>query len=325
MPNSTPLDHLRNRPPMQWLRERDIDLLVCSELHSDGPLRQRFVGGWSNGVAKFDGAWVSYTEADGETDIVASFKSGPNSLVLLIENKIDAEFQPDQPERYRKRAQRWKACMSPGDEVETVLLAPDDYFENEGSETFDQQVSYEAVIALLGNSSDQRTRFLAHTLKNGIESYKQGNKPEHSEAATQVWNKIWEMANVVVPQLRMRKPDSKSTGSGSISFLDAEGVSNTETRGKAKIVYKLLRNNADIQFSNTMVATLRKAVGGLLLADMTVAQANKSASIRIKVPAVDLNKPPDGQEESIMEGLQAAERLRRFFIEKRLLDLVPLA
>jgi hypothetical protein len=311
---------------MRWLRERDIDLLVCSELHLDGgPLQKLFVGEWNDGVAQLDGAWVSHWEDGYEIDIVASFKSGSRTLVLHIEDKIGAVFQPDQPERYRKRAQRWKDSMSAWTEVETVLLAPADYFTNEGSETFDRRVSYEKVIALLGDSSDHRTRFLAHALKNGIESYKQGNKPEHSEAATQVWNKIWEMANVVVPQLRMRKPDSKSTGSGSISFLDAEGVSNTETRGKAKIVYKLLRNNADIQFSNTTVATLRKAVGGLLLADMTVAQANKSASIRIKVPAVDLNKPPDGQEESIMEGLQAAERLRRFFIEKRLLDLVPLA
>ena len=111
MTNSTPLDRLKNRPPMQWLRERDIDLLICSELHSPGPLWDLFLGGWNSGVAEFDGAWMSWQDVDGETDIVVSFKAGANALILLIENKIAAQFQPDQPRRYRIRAQRWQASL----------------------------------------------------------------------------------------------------------------------------------------------------------------------------------------------------------------------
>ena len=147
MTNSTPLVHLKNRPPMQWLRERDIDLLICSELHSPGPLRDLFLGGWNSGVAEFDGAWVSCHDVDGESDIVASFKAGANVLILLIEDKIDAQFQPDQPGRYRARAQRWQASLSSQSEVQTVLLAPGEYSENEGSDLFDRQISYEDVIA----------------------------------------------------------------------------------------------------------------------------------------------------------------------------------
>ena len=92
MTNSTPLGRLKNRPPMQWLRERDVDLLICSEFHSPGPLRDLFLGGWNSGVAEFDGAWVSWQDVDGETDIVVSFKAGANELILLIENKIAAQF-----------------------------------------------------------------------------------------------------------------------------------------------------------------------------------------------------------------------------------------
>ena len=93
--------------------------------------------------SQFDGAWVSHWDAGDETGIVASFKSDSGSLVLLIEDKIDAEFQPDQPELYRQRAHRWKECGPPGCDVETALLAPAGYFENEGSEIFDRQGSYE--------------------------------------------------------------------------------------------------------------------------------------------------------------------------------------
>jgi hypothetical protein len=97
MTNSTPLGDLKNRPPISRLRERDIDLLVCGELHFPGsPLHKLFVGSWNGGVADFAGAWVSvsYSGSDGETDILVSYESGDKSLVLMIEDKIDAEYQP---------------------------------------------------------------------------------------------------------------------------------------------------------------------------------------------------------------------------------------
>lgn len=311
---------------MSWLRERDVDLLLCSELHCvGGPLRNLFVGDWNDGIAEFDGAWVSYVDSEGEADLAAAFKSGDKSLILLIEDKIDAEFQPEQPERYRRRAQRWAAGSAPGATIETVLFAPADYLGNDGSELFDRQISYEAAIAALSASSDPRSRFLAQTLKNGIEAQRQGYKPLYDDAATQVWNAIWEIANAVTPQLRMRKPDSRPAGSTFIYFSDAEGLAAAETRRRAKIVYKPAPSfgNADLQFSNTPAETLRNAVSGILDADMSVAAAGKSASIRIKIPIVDFGKSPEVQGEAIRQGLQAAERLRLFYIAKQPLALLP--
>lgn len=324
----SPLDNLRNRLPMSWLRERDVDLLLCSELHCDGgPLRALFVGDWNNGIAEFDGAWVSYVDSEGEADLVAAFKSGAKSLVLIIEDKIDAEFQPEQPERYRRRAQRWAADSAPGATVETVLFAPADYLGNAGSELFDRQISYEEVIAALSTVFDPRTRFLAQTLKNGIDPQRQRQSytPQYDDAATQVWNAIWEIANAVTPQLRMRKPPRRPAGSSFIYFPEAEGLAAAETRRRVKIVYKPAQSasNADLQFSNTLEETLRTAVGGALDADMTVAAAEKSACVRIKIPIVDFGKSPEGQEEAIRQGLQAAERLRLFYIEKQPLALLP--
>ena len=321
----SPLDNLRNRLPMSWLRERDVDLLLCSELHCDGgPLRALFVGDWNNGIAEFDGAWVSYVDSEGEADLVAAFKSGAKSLVLLIEDKIGAEFQPEQPERYHRRAQRWATDSLPGATVETVLFAPADYLGNDGSELFDRQISYEEVIAALSESFDPRTLFLAQTLKNGIESQRQGYKPLYDDAATQVWNAIWEIANAVTPQLRMRKPPRRTAGSSFIYFTDADGLATAEIRRRVKIVYKPAQSagNADLQFSNTPVETLRDAVGGALDADMSVAPAQKSASIRIEIPIVDFGESPEGQGEAIRQGLQAAERLRLFYIEKQPLALL---
>ena len=169
------LTELRRRKPTEWLRERDVDLLICSELHVDGgPLQRLFLGGWNGGVATFGGAWVSHRESDGETDIVVSFVSESEVLVLLVENKISAGFQPDQPQRYRERAMRWKEDEGPAFNIETVLLAPADYFGEEESEIFDRQITYEDLIDVLRGADDARSRFLAVMLEDGIESHKEG-------------------------------------------------------------------------------------------------------------------------------------------------------
>lgn len=320
MASSTPLDSLKNRLPMEWLRERDVDLLICSELHSAGALRNLFLAGWNGEAPIFGGAWVSHHDPDGESDIVVEFKGAPGSLVLLIENKIGAEFQPDQPERYRDRALRWQGLLPSVTLVETVLLAPEEYFENEGSELFDRQISYEDVIAALAESDDSRTQFLAETLKNGVESHRRNYSPLPNEVTTSVWAAIWECANAEAPQLRMRKPGSKPARAGFIYFESAAGASTAETQRRAVIVYKPAHENVDLQFSNMAASTLEQAVTSLLEPDMAVAQADKSASIRIKVPSVDFGRYPEGQQEAIRQGISAAERLRQFFIEKRPLD-----
>ena len=326
MSGSPLLDSLGDRPPISWLRERDIDLLICSELHFPGsPLHQLFVGSWNDGVAEFDRAWVSvsYPGSDGETDILVSYGSGAKSLVLLIEDKIDAVYQPDQPERYQARAEQCRKEMSSGSDVETILLAPEDYFETEGSDIFDRQVSYEEVVEVLAGASDQRTRFLAQALQEGRSSLTQSYVALHSDSTTAIWNAIWDLSNNATPRLRMKSPGSKPARAGFIHLTEAEGVSSTETGRRAHIVYKPAHGNADLQFANMQKEALHNTVGHVLGAGMTVEQAAKSASIRIKVPVIDFGKPPDEQEDAIRQGIQAAERLRQFFIENRLLELFP--
>ena len=203
------------------------------------------------------------------------------------------------------------------------LLAPGEYSENEGSDLFDRQISYENVIAALSGSVDPRTQFLVQTLKNGVESHERGYSPEPSEATTRVWRAIWDCVNSEAPRLRMKEPISKPTRAGFIYFESAAGVSSTQTQGRAVIVYKPAHGNVDLQFSNTQVATLEDAVAGILDSDMTIAEAGKSASIRLKVPRVDFGLPPDDQQDAIRHGVIAAERLRRLFIENRPLDSLP--
>jgi hypothetical protein len=88
-----PLSEFLLRTPFAWLRERDIDLLVCSELYAKGELTRLLASRIAPKGAQFVGAYVSHAEADGESDMVVVFTTGDAHIIALIENKIAASFQ----------------------------------------------------------------------------------------------------------------------------------------------------------------------------------------------------------------------------------------
>src|ERR1700730_13225130 len=131
------------RTPFAWLRERDIDLLVCSELYARGELTRLLTSRIAPEGARFLGAYVSHAEIDGESDMVVVFTTGETHVIGFIENKIAASFQPEQAERYAARALRWSTAAGVS-RVVTVLFAPEEYMHRSGSSVFDERISYEA-------------------------------------------------------------------------------------------------------------------------------------------------------------------------------------
>jgi len=79
---------LSPRQPFSWLRERDIDLLVCAELHVNGTLTRLMADRIACPNGDFSGAWVSHTEIDGECDLIVAFNTKGGNVIALVENKI---------------------------------------------------------------------------------------------------------------------------------------------------------------------------------------------------------------------------------------------
>ena len=102
-----PIDALEARSPFSWLRERDIDLLLCAELYACGGLKNLLACRVGYPNSEFWRAWVSHAEGDGESDLVVAFETKDGLVLALVENKIAAPFQPEQAQRYAARAQRW--------------------------------------------------------------------------------------------------------------------------------------------------------------------------------------------------------------------------
>lgn len=79
------------RLPYAWLRERHVDLLLCSELHANGGVARLFAERAGCSGSAIAGTWVSHAEHKGESDLVGRFDATP-PVVGLIENTIAANF-----------------------------------------------------------------------------------------------------------------------------------------------------------------------------------------------------------------------------------------
>lgn len=159
---------LRRRP---WLRalERDLDLTLLGLLHTD-----RSFGRWllervapelleNSPEPEFIGAWHSVSTPNGESDIEAEWSIGDRRLVLLIEDKVRAEFQPDQGPRYGDRARTY-VDASFADVTRTVVFTPARYKTSFPDElaAFEAHLSIEALAEWArGAGSEERLAYLA--------------------------------------------------------------------------------------------------------------------------------------------------------------------
>lgn len=311
------LDALRSRSSISWLRERDIDLLLCSELHGNPALCDFFRArlGWPS--VQFNGAWVSLAEAEGESDLVISYGDDKFTSLVLIENKIDASFQPDQIARYAMRALRWGREANVA-KVATVLLAPAEYSSPQVSAGFDARVTYEELSGVLRTRKDGRSGFLAETLLLGVEAARRGYVMNPSLEVTSMWETCWKVAMKIAPKLNFQLPGAKPGKSNWFYFRGADGFESTSWR-EAVVVFKAERGQADLQFGGVSAGDLASKVGHILATDMKIAKAGKSASIRVEVPRLDFFDSPEKQLERMTQGFLACERLRQFWVSHKAL------
>ncbi|MGI4879263.1 MAG: PD-(D/E)XK nuclease family protein [Janthinobacterium lividum] len=303
-------DLLDSRLPFAWLRERDIDLLLCSELHARGEVARLLASRTGDPAAAVEGAWVSHAEVDGESDLVVALSGPTGRTVVLIENKISAVFQPDQGARYKARAARWEGT---GVRAVTVLVAPAGYHGRDGSEHFEIAISYEEIAEVAERSGDRRSMFFAEALLGAVDSYRRGYIATPDTAVSDMWMACWEIAARLTPKLRLKRPGPKPGRSTWFYFREADGFG----RGTpAVVVYKAEHGQADLQFAGMGAAELAARSVTLLEPDMRVVPASKSASVRVAVPEIDFNGLVERQEAAIRLGLETCERLRVLYVER---------
>jgi hypothetical protein len=312
---SAAFELLRERTPISWIRERDIDLLICSELHANSHLQALFARKCGFQSQEFQGAWVSHVELEGENDLILAYGRESSVYLALVENKIDAPLQPNQGARYTQRARRWEREPNVS-LVATILMAPARYQSPTGAQRFDARVDYEEVAQALVASADPRSSFLSRTLRAGIEAAHRGYVAIPDATTTDMWMACWDISTKIAPRLNFDSPGAKPRKSTWFYFRRADGFAGDSWR-TAVVVFKAERGQVDLQFGGLTKDQLARLAEGFLTNDMQVVRAAKSASIRIQVNAIDFSADPRTQLKATTEGFSACERLRDFFVTHR--------
>jgi hypothetical protein len=291
--------------------ERDIDLLLLEEFVASESFCQWFLSKIGIGdVVRLTAAQHSVTTINGESDLELTFQRPNGILKLLIEDKVDAIFQPRQPERYRERAGGYINAGHCSD-VLTVVIAPETYFEGQEADEFDYRMTYESLLEWFGQAENlgNRTIYKAGLLQGAIERGRTGWKLVPDTTVTEFWRHYWELAGRVAPDLRMTEPKEKPTTSYFIQFRPL-----VLSRG-VTLWHKLPHGNVDLQFAamGAILPEMERLYGKHLIPPMQIERTAKSAVVRLKVPEVDMFQAFADSETAVRKALDAALALTNWY------------
>jgi hypothetical protein len=344
---------------LEAVYERDIDLLLVEELRASHAFQRLFLDALARSQAAqhlLPPAYavptvhvkhsVSRDDSDGlvparfgETDIEVVFSwredgSGVTSercIQLLIENKIAAQFRPDQPERYRAFARRTHEEIKTRSAF-TLLVAPKGYLKTApGAAIFDARISYEEVEEHLraraaenvGTELGDRLVYRADITAQAVASYRRGFVSIPHAAVTTFWRSYYGIATSHAPELRMKAPRVAGQARRNrwidfppdILVSSAQGVPMWPAGARHNIKHKLREGLVDLHLSRwgEREEEAHALVDPLLDTGMTLRRAHGSMAVSCAVPAIDPEQPPEPQAEAIRAGLDAALALKAWY------------
>ena len=198
-------------PTFTHATERDIDILLVEEIKTSEDF-QRWLANNLNFTDSIISCEVLHskrcTRNRREIDIHVKIKSEQhkNPVIILIENKLDAEEQPDQAESYREELEKYKKDSSI---AHMALICPSSYKLEHSlfSSKFDAVICYEDIINFLKSRAENVTGEVLLRLQFRIKLLEQAlNK--HRRGYTQILNeKIGSFNQSYVALLKKLAPD----------------------------------------------------------------------------------------------------------------------
>ncbi|MBW7920730.1 MAG: hypothetical protein H3C51_01365 [Rubellimicrobium sp.] len=151
------------------MMERDLDLVILEELYSDTGFARWFAEKAGLGEASFRDARHSvFSIANGrrgETDVLANFDTSSGVTVVLVEDKIAAQFADKQADRYQERA---KDIIESGDASQSVVLlvAPRGYLSGvPKDDPWDMRLAIEDLVEWFDSYGNFRGKWRAESLR----------------------------------------------------------------------------------------------------------------------------------------------------------------
>src|SRR5260370_1678836 len=155
------------------VREIHIDFLVDEEFIVDPSFLHQFIEAAerNDGPCQVERVKRSVGDQFGEADLTVVYRRSEGDrerVAILIEDKIRAEFQPRQAERYRERGKHGTGKGKEWDRYWTCLVAAESYLED-GGNGFDAVVRLEQIRDWMAASEPKRHEFKVHVINEAIE------------------------------------------------------------------------------------------------------------------------------------------------------------
>ena len=291
--------------------ERDVDLLILEDLYCDINFRAWFCGR-IEGLPLDGGRFVHARHCvrdpgTGESDIEAYFEiPARGRVVLLIENKISAPFQDNQPERYRERIAGYVAR---GEYVDgwSVLLAPQSYIQGAGETAtpFIARVPYEDIREWYLSNGSNRQQYRARVLELAIANARRASAFIEDPALTEFHRRYWDLHREYAPQLGVPEPKPKGAGATWVYLHPKDLPKNTD------FVHQVPEGRVMLAFQGRAndLPELKARIGGYFKSGDVWETTKHQARVWRPVKRVDPRGDFEAQCNDLIDGLRTAAEM----------------
>lgn len=231
---------------------------------------------------------------------------------ILIEDKIRAEFQPNQPERYRKRGEQGKGQQWL--DYWTCLVASEEYVHDGFDKRFDATITLEQIKEWIAASEPARHKFKAAVIEDAIR--KVGcDGPQHVDEAVTLFRELYfkcfqEFFADRSQDVHMREPGR--AWSGETWFR----IKSPLLQQGTYIHHKAPHGCVDLTIPNTN-AELLKGAAPFLENEMTIEQTGKSSAIRLKVSPIMQFENFEQERSKVEQAFASVRQLISFYNRER--------
>lgn len=289
------------RITLDTVLERDMDLLIIEEFIANKDFAGLFLDATKiDRNSEIVSIQRSLRYQMGESDIVVVLKTPQGKNVgLHIEDKVNAEAQQEQYDRYEERASLLAKTLDYS-EYKVCITAPEYYLRtNEEARKYPAAIPYERLRDYFDQRDDLRSKYKLALLHCAL-GKKDITIAVPNEAVTSFWNEFERIA--MLKGLQM-KASSDQHGKES-KFIRFKTL-----LSKVYVIYKARHGHVDLQFPN--MAGKLVIPREMLSNDMVICDAGKSASVRIGNPkwVLNLEDSLENNKEIVDEILNSVERL----------------
>ncbi|WP_211912029.1 hypothetical protein [Tardiphaga alba] len=285
------------------MQERDLDLFILEELHSNTNFQIWFaekvgLAGYAFLNAEHS-VYVKINEKWGETDVLSFFKKGEETVAVLVEDKIAAAFADQQVERYHERGADL-VKLGRANRYATALIAPNSYFEKiPKGEDWSSRISIEELRDWFSSAHSSYARWREQALTDCLDRLSRSKA-----AGSAVYLRFSEEFAAFLKE----QPDSFSH----VPTGDSWGyfISHPEKPKNVQLIWKTGMNRVDLSLTGPNVGKA-KNIDLPLSVRAAFADGKSLASdmLGIDVPAIDVTISIGDQLDIVIDVLAAVQEL----------------